>query len=66
VAKLRADLATIDAALTAADKAYTDNQSSELAAAMSKYSRPASQLGADVAALAATMKAQCDATVTGP
>jgi hypothetical protein len=66
VAKLRADLATIDAALTAADKAYTDNQSSELAAAMSKYSRPASQLGADVAAVAATMKAQCDATVTGP
>jgi len=65
-AKLRADLATIDAALTAADKAYTDNQASELAAAMSKYSRPASQLAADVGALATTMKAQCDATVTGP
>ena len=65
-AKLRADLATIDVALTAADKAYTDNQASELAAAMSKYSRPASQLAGDVSALATTMKAQCDATVTGP
>lgn len=66
LAKLRADLATIDVALTAADKAYTDNQASELVAAMSKYSRPASQLAADVRALTATMKAQCDPTVTGP
>jgi hypothetical protein len=66
VAKLRADLATIDVALTAADKAYNDNQASELAAAMSKYSKPASQLAADVRALTTTMKAQCDATVTGP
>jgi hypothetical protein len=66
VAKLRADLATIDVALTAADKAYNDNQASELAAAMSKYSKPASQLATDARALSTTMKAQCDATVTGP
>jgi hypothetical protein len=66
VAKLRADLVTIDVALTAADKAYNDNQASELAAATSKYSKPVSQLAADVRALTTTMKAQCDATVTGP
>jgi hypothetical protein len=65
-AKLRADLATIDAALTAADKAYNDNQASELAAAVSKYAKAASQLAPDVRALGTTMKAQCDATVTGP
>ena len=66
VAKLRADLATIDAALSATDKAFTDNQSAELAAAASKYYRGASQLDPDVRVLTATMKAQCDATVTGP
>ena len=66
VAKLRADLATIDAALTAADKAYNDNQASELVPAIATYSRAASHLGADVTALTPTMKATCDPTVTGP
>jgi hypothetical protein len=66
VAKLRADLATIEAALTAADKAFADNVPSELAAATSKYSKPASLLPADVRALTTAMKAQCDPTVTGP
>ena len=65
VAKLRADLAAIDVALTAADKAYTDNQSSELAPAMASFTRAAQQLNPDVRVITATAKAQCDPTVTG-
>jgi hypothetical protein len=65
VAKLRADLALIDAGLTAGDKAYADNQASELAAAVATYSRGASQMGADMRAITNALKG-CDATVTGP
>lgn len=66
VAKLRADVAAMDVAMTAADKAYTDNQSPELGAAMVKFFRATAQLDADVRALTTAMNAQCDATVTGP
>ncbi len=66
VARLRADLATIDVALTAAEKAYTDNQSSELTTAMSSYTRAASQLGADTKALTTAINVRCDTQVTGP
>ena len=66
VAKLRADAAAVDTALTAADKAFNDNQASELASAMSKYSRPASQLGPDVNAMTAAMKVQCSTQIQGP
>ena len=65
-AKLRADVATISTALAAGDKAYTDNQASELATAMSSYSRAASQLGADVKSLTSTMNVRCESQVTGP
>ena len=66
VAKLRADLATIDTALPAANKAYTDNQAPELAAAVALYSRGASQMGADISGITTNLKAHCDPTVTGP
>ena len=65
-AKLRADLAAVDVALTAADKGYTDNSAPELAAAITNYTHAAARLDPDVRTLTATMKAQCDATVTGP
>jgi hypothetical protein len=66
VAKLRADLAGIDAAVQGASKAYTDNQSSELAAAMALYARSAAPAAADIHALTSTMNAQCDTQVVGP
>jgi len=65
-AKLRADVATINVSLAAADKAYADNQSSELVTAMSAYSRAASQLGADIKSLTTTMNIHCETQVTGP
>jgi hypothetical protein len=66
VAKLRADLAGMDAALQGASKAYTDNLSSELAAAMSRYSSSRNPMPGHVSGLTTAMKAQCDTQVLGP
>lgn len=66
VAKVRADLAGMDAALQGASKAYTDNQSPELAAGMSGYFKSSAPLAADVRALGAAMNAKCDTAILGP
>jgi len=65
-AKARSDIAAMQSAVTAAEKAYNDNQASELAAATGSYRNAQSALGRDLATLAAVTKSSCDTRETGP
>ena len=65
-AKLNADIVGLGNAMAAGDKAYTDNQGSELYAAMYAYRQFINAYNGDLSSLARVAKSQCDPTVTGP
>lgn len=65
VTKMKADLATAASAIQAGKKAYTDNRSSELGAALGAVRGANGAIEADAAAMTAAAKT-CDAQVTGP
>jgi hypothetical protein len=64
VARMSAELAGMDKALQAANKAYNDNSQPQLAQALAQFAAASRQLPADNAATVA--KTGCDTQATGP
>jgi hypothetical protein len=65
-AKLRSDVVGMQSALKLANRAFTDNQASELASAIRNYDVYLRSLGGDLQNMSQTATAQCDTRVTGP
>ena len=66
VAKARADLTGMEAALKQVQKAFADNKKNELSAAMGKFRTAIKPLASDVRAIAKAMPINCDSQAAGP